>query len=160
MPAPELDIVIPVYNEGKNIVATLRAIDREVRTRARVLLIYDRPDDNTFAAVEAHRGEFADLTIEFLANKSRGAHAAVMTGFSASKAPHVLMFPADDDYNACILDTMLARAKDVEAATAVALVVAEVVFLPVAILVWHVHRAAIPSRKSRSASPVLPRAAP
>jgi len=41
-------------------------------------------------------------------------------------------------------NVLLARAPDVEAATAVALVVAEVVFLPVAILVWHVHRAAIP----------------
>jgi drug/metabolite transporter (DMT)-like permease len=41
-------------------------------------------------------------------------------------------------------NVLLARARDVEAATAVALVVAEVVFLPVAILVWHVHRAAIP----------------
>ena len=41
-------------------------------------------------------------------------------------------------------NVLLARARDVEAATAVALLVAEVVFLPVAILVWHVHRAAIP----------------
>jgi len=41
-------------------------------------------------------------------------------------------------------NVLLARAKDVEAATAVALLVAEVVFLPVAILVWHVHRAVIP----------------
>lgn len=39
---------------------------------------------------------------------------------------------------------LLARAKDVEAATAVAVVVAEVVFLPVAIVLWHAHRAVIP----------------
>lgn len=39
---------------------------------------------------------------------------------------------------------LLARAKDVEAATAVALVVAVVVFAPVAIGTWHVHRAAVP----------------
>src|SRR6202051_836130 len=43
-----------------------------------------------------------------------------------------------------LCNVLLARARDVEAATAVALVVAEVVFLPVAILVWHVHREAIP----------------
>ena len=35
-----------------------------------------------------------------------------MTGFAASKAPFVLMFPADDDYNAGILDAMVARGKD------------------------------------------------
>ena len=41
-------------------------------------------------------------------------------------------------------NVLLARARDVEAATAVALVVAEIVFAPVAIATWHVHRAAIP----------------
>lgn len=39
---------------------------------------------------------------------------------------------------------LLARAPNVEAATAVAVVVAEVVFLPVAAVLWHVHRAAVP----------------
>jgi drug/metabolite transporter (DMT)-like permease len=39
---------------------------------------------------------------------------------------------------------LLARAKDVEAATAVALIVAEVVFLPAAIVTWHVHGAVVP----------------
>lgn len=39
---------------------------------------------------------------------------------------------------------LLARAKDIEAATAVAVVVAEVVFLPAAVVLWHVHRAVIP----------------
>src|SRR5438105_13379555 len=39
---------------------------------------------------------------------------------------------------------LLARAKDIEAATAVAVVVAAIVFLPVAVVVWHVHRAAVP----------------
>ncbi len=83
-----------------------------MRTRARVLLIYDSSEDNTLAAVEAHRAEFAGLNIEFRQNKSRGAHAAVMTGFAASRAPYVIMFPADDDYNAGILDAMVARGKD------------------------------------------------
>src|SRR5579864_6655407 len=39
---------------------------------------------------------------------------------------------------------LLARARDVEAATAVAVVVAQVVFLPLAIVLWHAHRAVIP----------------
>jgi drug/metabolite transporter (DMT)-like permease len=41
-------------------------------------------------------------------------------------------------------NVLLARARDIEAATAVALLVAEVVFLPVAIALWHAHRAVIP----------------
>ena len=41
-------------------------------------------------------------------------------------------------------NVLLARAKDIEAATAVAVVVAEVVFLPVAVVLWHAHRAVVP----------------
>jgi len=41
-------------------------------------------------------------------------------------------------------NVLLARARDVQAATAVALVVAEVVFAPVVALTWHAHRAVIP----------------
>ena len=44
---PELDIVIPVYNEGRNIVATLASLARAVTTPTRVLICYDRPDDDT-----------------------------------------------------------------------------------------------------------------
>ena len=36
-----LDIVIPVYNEGANIVPTLCAIAREVKTPNRILICYD-----------------------------------------------------------------------------------------------------------------------
>jgi drug/metabolite transporter (DMT)-like permease len=41
-------------------------------------------------------------------------------------------------------NVLLARARDIEAATAVAVIVAEVVFLPVAVVLWHAHRAVIP----------------
>ena len=43
----ELDIIIPVYNEGSNILTTLGALVREVKTPARVLICYDFPEDDT-----------------------------------------------------------------------------------------------------------------
>jgi dolichol-phosphate mannosyltransferase len=106
-----LDIVIPVYNEGGNIVPTLSALARGVKTPARVLICYDMPEDNTLAAIAADREQFSSLPIEFVPNNGRGAHQAVMTGFAASSAPFVLMYPADDDYNAGILDTMVTMAE-------------------------------------------------
>ena len=53
---PRLDIVIPVYNEGANIVTTLRAIAREVKTPHRVLIFYDHEDDDTLTAITQNRG--------------------------------------------------------------------------------------------------------
>jgi dolichol-phosphate mannosyltransferase len=107
--APELDIVIPVYNEGRNIVATLAALKRSVTTPARVLICYDHAEDDTLPAIRANAQ--AGLAVEFVRNRGRGAHAAVMTGFAASTAPFVLMYPADDDTNAAMLDRMVALAR-------------------------------------------------
>lgn len=105
-----LDIVIPVYNEGANIVPTLRAIARDVKTPGRVLICYDLDEDDTLPAITDNREAFGTLAIEFVRNRKRGAHAAVLTGFARSDAPFVLVFPADDDYNAGILDSMVAEA--------------------------------------------------
>ena len=103
----ELDVIIPVYNEGPNILATLGALARDVKTPARVLICYDRPDDNTLPVVRDHPQIYAGLNVEFLRNPGRGAHAAVMAGFAASSAPFVAVYPADDDFNAAILDSMV-----------------------------------------------------
>jgi dolichol-phosphate mannosyltransferase len=111
IPTPRLDIVIPVYNEGNIILRTLAELRRCVSTPSRILICYDLPDDDTLAAIDGHPEQVAGLTIEFVRNRSRGAHAAVVTGFAASRAPFVLVFPADDDFNAGMLDTMVGQAE-------------------------------------------------
>src|SRR5256884_3601568 len=94
---PELDIVIPVYNEGRNIVAVLAALKRAVTTPARVLICYDHAEDDTLPAIRANPQAHAGPPLEFVPNDTgRGVHRAVTTRFSASTAPFVLMFPADD----------------------------------------------------------------
>jgi dolichol-phosphate mannosyltransferase len=108
---PELDIVIPVHNEGRNIVPTLAALARCVATPARVLICYDHPDDDTLPAIRANARSCAPLPVELVRNRGRGPHAAVMAGFAARSAPFVLMYPADDDYNADRLDGMVALAR-------------------------------------------------
>ena len=106
---PRLDIVIPVYNEGANIVTTLRAIAREVKSPYRVMIVYDREDDDTLPAI-TNRSALGGMAIEFVRNRGRGAHGAVLTGFAASDALFVVVYPADYDYNAAILDPMVAEA--------------------------------------------------
>ena len=108
---PRLDIVIPVYQEGGNIARTLAALAAAVRTPARVLICYDTPEDNTLPAIDQNRHLFPDLPIELVRNTGTAAHGAVMSGFAASTAPFVVVYPADDDYNAGILDTMVAKAE-------------------------------------------------
>jgi dolichol-phosphate mannosyltransferase len=112
MAAPlRLDIVIPVYNEGANILQTLQSIARDVKTPLRVLICYDREDDDTLPAICNNRETLGELAIDFVRNHGHGAHGAVVAGFAASEAPFAIVFPADDDYNAVIIDAMVTRAE-------------------------------------------------
>lgn len=110
MNEPALDIVIPVYNEGASIGRTLTALDRELRTPSRILICYDSEDDDTLPAIETARAA-VKWPLTLVRNNGRGAHSAVLSGFAASTAPHILVYPADDDYNAGILDRMVAQAQ-------------------------------------------------
>jgi len=107
--APQLDIVIPVYNEGPNILGTLHALAAQVQSRYRVLICYDFDEDDTLLAIRGHSGLG---NLELVRNRGRGAHQAVMTGFQYGRSPHVLVYAADDDYNAGIVDGMLQKAKE------------------------------------------------
>jgi len=107
--APRLDIIIPVYNEGNIILATLTALRSQVTTPSRILICYDRPDDDTLSTIKANPEAVEGLTIDYVQNRWRGAHGAVMSGFAVSQSPWVLVFPADDDFNAGIIDAMVAR---------------------------------------------------
>jgi glycosyltransferase involved in cell wall biosynthesis len=99
-------MVIPVYNEGRNIVAVLSALARDVRTPTRVLICYDMESDDTLPAVRHNGDQYRNLSVEFVRNKRRGAHSAVMSGLAASTAPIVVVYPADDDFNSGIIDRM------------------------------------------------------
>jgi glycosyltransferase involved in cell wall biosynthesis len=110
MAETELDIVIPVYNEGAGIRGVLESLRTHVRTPFRVLICYDRDDDDTLPALEPLKA--AGMDIVTIKNRGRGAFGAVVTGFAESNAPAVLVFPADDDYNAPRLDAMVDKLKE------------------------------------------------
>jgi glycosyltransferase involved in cell wall biosynthesis len=99
----ELDIVIPVYNEGRNIIPVLDSLAAGVKTPFRVLICYDRDDDDTLTAL----ADYKKCSVAFIKNRGKGALGAVLSGFEAADAAAVLMMPADDDYNAPIIDPMM-----------------------------------------------------
>lgn len=105
MPA-QLDVVIPVYNEGRNIIRTLTALAR-IKTPFQVLICYDFEEDDTLAAARQCSNA---IRIQFIKNSGRGPHRAVISGFEASQAPFILVYAADDDYNAGIVDGMVQQA--------------------------------------------------
>lgn len=106
----ELDIIIPVYNEAENILATLNSIKQHVKTPFRILICYDHDDDNTLPVIRSIK-DFPFQIVE-VKNRKTGVHGAVTTGFENSNAPAVLVYPADDNYNTKIIDQMYEKFKE------------------------------------------------
>jgi len=106
-----VDIVIPVYNEGENIILVLDSFRRHIRRPFRVLICYDFPEDTTLTAIATweHR---TDVNIVLVRNPGRGVHAAILAGFNASKAPAVFCWMGDDDFNISLFEPMVARFED------------------------------------------------
>jgi dolichol-phosphate mannosyltransferase len=105
----ELDVVIPVHNEGANILGVLQALDVSLHTSARILICYDFTEDDTLGAIR--EGWTGAMSVIFVRNLGRGAHGAVMTGLRFGSAPFALVFPADDDYNPPMLEKMVEQAR-------------------------------------------------
>jgi dolichol-phosphate mannosyltransferase len=103
----ELDIVIPVYNEGAGIARVLDALRDSVDTPFRVLICYDSDEDDTLAAITGY-GD-APFHVVLVKNDAPGPLGATVAGFAATSAEAVLVLPADDDYNAARIDGMVAQ---------------------------------------------------
>ena len=106
-----LSIVIPVYQEGDNIVPTLRGIYERVRTRPfEILVVHDFDEDTTVPVVRRLQPEMAGLRLH--RNRfGRGALNAVKSGLGAAAAPYVLVMMADDSDDASVIDVMVERAR-------------------------------------------------
>lgn len=61
--------------------------------------------------IKANPARVEGLNIELVRNPGRGAHGAIMAGFAASRAPFVMVYPADDDFNGAIVDAMVGKAE-------------------------------------------------
>jgi glycosyltransferase involved in cell wall biosynthesis len=101
-----IDIVIPVYNEGENILSLLAAFERDVSIPIRLLICFDRDDDTTLTAISSFQSRFPIVPVK---NRGLYAHGAVVTGFQYSDAPAVISYMADDDYNAGLINQMAER---------------------------------------------------
>ncbi|MCR5594187.1 MAG: glycosyltransferase [Saccharofermentans sp.] len=101
-----IDIVIPVYNEGKNISVQLDKIGEQIRSDKRVLIVYDFDEDDTLPVVEKLRPQLP-YPLELVKNNyGRGALNAIKTGLEEASAEAVLVMMADLSDSIEIVDDM------------------------------------------------------
>ncbi len=94
-PAPELTVVIPVYNEGDTILDTLRAIRRELRVPAVISVVYDSEADTTLPPLRQLEPDFTPPVVPLRNAYGRGALNAIKTGLEAATTELVIVTMAD-----------------------------------------------------------------
>lgn len=100
MSAPEVEVLLPVYNEGQSIEATIREICDELSLRLNVGLIIceDGSRDNTKAVLTRLAKELP-LRLN-LAGERRGYSQAVCDGMHMLQADYLLCLDSDGQYDA------------------------------------------------------------
>jgi dolichol-phosphate mannosyltransferase len=94
LPAAELDLIMPVYNEGLNISRALEEIYQHVPLAKRVLIVYDFDEDNTVPVVRELAPRYPG--VELIRNTlGRGVVNAVRAGITATTAEVVIITMAD-----------------------------------------------------------------
>jgi dolichol-phosphate mannosyltransferase len=110
-PAPELAIVLPVYNEGEAVEPVLRALAAGVRTPHELVVVYDFDGDTTVPVVARLASEIPNL--RGLRNDlGRGVLNAMKAGIAGTDAPLVLISMADGSDEPHIVDAMVRLAQD------------------------------------------------
>jgi dolichol-phosphate mannosyltransferase len=107
---PALSVVIPVYNEGENVVPTLRGVVEQTRTRPlEVLVVHDFDEDTTVPVVKRLQAELPEVRLH-KNTLGRGVLNAIKSGLSAAAGPYVLVTMGDGSDDAGDIDAMYALA--------------------------------------------------
>jgi dolichol-phosphate mannosyltransferase len=111
MPALELSIVIPTFNEIKNIVPILEKLSGALqRVEYEVVFVDDDSPDGTAAAIRSLAISCDRVRVLQRINR-RGLASACVEGMMATSAPYIAVIDADLQHDETILPEMLARMK-------------------------------------------------
>ena len=103
-------IVVPVYNEGDNIRATLSELDAKTHVDAETWLVYDSDQDTTLPSARELEGK-TRIPFRLVRNKyGRGALNAIKTGLEDAQSELVVVTMADLCDPPEVIDDMVAEA--------------------------------------------------
>jgi glycosyltransferase involved in cell wall biosynthesis len=106
----ELSVVVPIYNEEKNISRTLEEIHSAMPT-AEIIAVNDGSKDNSLEVLNSEKKKYPCLkVISYGAN--RGYGGALKAGFSSSNAKYVAFLDADLTYPPQAIPPMLELLKN------------------------------------------------
>ena len=101
----KLDIIIPVYNEDKNIVQLLKKLENEINCNFRILICYDNDNDTTLKHIKAN--DIITKETLLIKNPNQGPNSAIIEGINLSNAEIILIYMADDFENIKLINKMI-----------------------------------------------------
>ena len=94
-PNPKISLIIPMYNEEKNIIPVIRSIQNQNLQEIEIVCVNDNSNDKTLSILESLQKE--DPRIEIITNNSnRGVIYNRIYGALQSKGEYVTFIDADD----------------------------------------------------------------
>ena len=104
-------MVVPVYNEGENVVPTLKGVVERTRVRPlEVLVVHDFDADTTVPVVQRLQSEIPELHLH-RNTIGRGVLNAIKSGLAAARAPYVLVTMGDGSDDPGDIDAMYELAR-------------------------------------------------
>ena len=98
-----LQIIIPVYNEPKEILSLIDNLVNKLEINFNILIAYDFDNDRTieFLNKSPHLNK-----INFVKNKSYGPNGAILTAIEEVEAEFFVVYMADDFHNIDLIEKM------------------------------------------------------
>ncbi len=106
----EVNVVIPVYNEGDLIIDTLINIQESLVSDYLIQICYDFDGDNTLTAIR-NSSLINKNYIIYTKNNKRGPHSAIMQGLKRLSCDYSIVIPADDNVNSKNLHKLVSLAR-------------------------------------------------
>jgi len=110
-PAPQLSIVLPVYDEGEAVEPVLRELSAGVATPHELIVVWDFDGDTTRPVVERLMAEIPGLR-GVRNDLGRGVLRAMRAGIASARAPYILISMADGSDEPRIVDEMVSLARE------------------------------------------------
>ena len=111
--AGPVEIIIPVYNEGENIVRTLEEIEARIKHPHKILVVYDFAEDTTLPPLQRYIERTGHTGIRTEKNHyGRGALNAIKSGFEAAQEELCLVCMGDLSDDMSAVGPMLAKMEE------------------------------------------------
>lgn len=104
---PTLTITVPVYNEAENFPYFWAELKSSVKSKCRVLVVYDFDEDTTVPVVRSLIEGGATNLVLVKNNVGRGVVGAIRTGFNTASEGPVVVAMADLSDDLTLIDRML-----------------------------------------------------